>query len=265
MIDGLRTQRAARRRSAASRRSTATRSPRILVGLGRLGASSGPTCASVDLNPLIVRDGRPVAVDALVVLDAAPRRAAAPRTRARSRRRSASASAPLFHPRGVIVAGVSSHPGEVRLRRLPQPAALRLPRRGLRREPRRRRGARAADAARRRRGARRAPPTWSSSARRPAANAGVLRTCAARGVRAAFVASGGYGEAGADGKALEAELVAVAERVRHPARRAERPGPRLDRRRPVRADRRALPAAGTHLGGEPERQPAARRSSTTRC
>src|SRR5262249_57729076 len=43
-----------------------------------------------------------------------------------------------------------------------------------------------------------------------AVNAELLRACAARGVRAAFVASGGYGEAGPEGKALEAELVRVA-------------------------------------------------------
>jgi acetyltransferase len=45
----------------------------------------------------------------------------------------------------------------------------------------------------------------------PAANPGVLRECAARGVRAAFVASGGYGELGPEGRALEDELVATAD------------------------------------------------------
>ena len=43
-----------------------------------------------------------------------------------------------------------------------------------------------------------------------AVNAGLLRACAARGVRAAFVASGGYGESGRDGKTLEDELVRTA-------------------------------------------------------
>src|SRR5207244_12513 len=37
----------------------------ILVGLGRL-AVERPDVASVDVNPLVVRAGRPVAVDALV-------------------------------------------------------------------------------------------------------------------------------------------------------------------------------------------------------
>ncbi len=39
-----------------------------LVALGRLGAGRGDL-ASVDLNPLIISDGRPVAVDALVELE----------------------------------------------------------------------------------------------------------------------------------------------------------------------------------------------------
>ena len=39
---------------------------RVLVGLGRMGIDE-PDVYSVDINPLIVRDGVPVAVDALVV------------------------------------------------------------------------------------------------------------------------------------------------------------------------------------------------------
>ena len=42
------------------------------------------------------------------------------------------------------------------------------------------------------------------------ANVELLRACAKKGVRAAFVASGGYGEAGPEGRALERELVSVA-------------------------------------------------------
>ena len=199
LIDGLRTQALLGRLPRRAARSTATRWRASSSGSARLGVER-PDVRSVDLNPLIVRDGQPVAVDALVELDPAP---AAGRGAASARTiptRCARASAPLFHPRGVIVAGVSSHPGQVRLRRLPQPAALRLPRRGLRREPRRRRGARTGDPARRRARCPRAPPTWSSCARRRRRTPTLLRTCAARGVRAAFVASGGYGEAGPEGK-----------------------------------------------------------------
>ncbi len=44
-----------------------------------------------------------------------------------------------------------------------------------------------------------------------AANAELLRACAGKGIRAAFLASAGYGEAGEEGEALQAELVALAE------------------------------------------------------
>jgi acetyltransferase len=44
-------------------------------------------------------------------------------------------------------------------------------------------------------------------------NAELLRACAARGVRAAYVASGGYGEAGEEGVALERELVRCADEL----------------------------------------------------
>src|SRR5262249_56397807 len=51
---------------------------RVLVGLGTLGIERADV-QSVDLNPLIVRDGHPVAVDALVELgDAAGSSAAIP-------------------------------------------------------------------------------------------------------------------------------------------------------------------------------------------
>lgn len=43
-----------------------------------------------------------------------------------------------------------------------------------------------------------------------AANPGLLRSCAARGIKAAFVASAGYGEAGAAGAAAQRELAALA-------------------------------------------------------
>ena len=86
----------------------------ILLGLGRLG-SERPDVASVDLNPLIVRaaDGKPVAVDALVELSGAgggaPELAApAPRSPEAILER----FRPLFHPRGIVVAGVSSHPAK---------------------------------------------------------------------------------------------------------------------------------------------------------
>ncbi len=45
------------------------------------------------------------------------------------------------------------------------------------------------------------------------ANAELLRACAAKGVRAAFVTSGGYGEAGDAGRKAEQDLVALADEL----------------------------------------------------
>ena len=65
MIDDLAHPGAARRRSGASRPSTATALVDVLLGLSARPRPT-PTIVSADLNPLIVVDGRPVAVDALV-------------------------------------------------------------------------------------------------------------------------------------------------------------------------------------------------------
>jgi len=46
-----------------------------------------------------------------------------------------------------------------------------------------------------------------------AANPGVLRACAAKGVKAAYVVSGGYRETGAEGRRAEEELVALADKL----------------------------------------------------
>jgi acyl-CoA synthetase (NDP forming) len=46
-----------------------------------------------------------------------------------------------------------------------------------------------------------------------AANPDLLRACAKKGIRAAFIASAGYGEAGDDGVRLQAELVALADEL----------------------------------------------------
>ena len=45
------------------------------------------------------------------------------------------------------------------------------------------------------------------------ANADVLRACAAKGVKAAYVVSGGYRETGGDGRRAEEELVALADKL----------------------------------------------------
>jgi acetyltransferase len=213
MIGGLRTQALLgpfRGEPALDREALAD----VLVALGRVAAER-PDVASVDLNPLIVRDGRPVAVDALVELAAgaaaAPARSASARPAfdaARVRER----FQPLFHPRGIVVAGVSSHPGKfgfVAFHNL-----LRCGYRGrifpVKRDGEPVLGQR----------------TWRDVAEIPdgaadlvfvctplEANIALLEACAKKGVRAAFVASGGYGEQGAEGKARERELVAAADRL----------------------------------------------------
>jgi acyl-CoA synthetase (NDP forming) len=205
-IDGLRTQRLLgpfRGEPAVDRDALA----RILVGLGRL-AVERPEVRSADLNPLIVCDGQPVAVDALVEVDAAPAPGevpCAPPDPAVLRERFRA----LFHPRGVVVAGVSSHPGKFGFAAFHN--LLRF-------------GYRGAVFGVNRDGAEvLGQPTLRDVTEVPAgaadlvvvctpaaANAELLRACAARGVRAAFVASGGYGEAGPEGKVLEAELVQTA-------------------------------------------------------
>jgi acetyltransferase len=181
---------------------------RILVGLGTLGAERTDV-HSIDLNPLIVRDGEPVAVDALVVLEPAP---AAPATLRDPLDAAVLAERfrPLFHPRGVVVAGASTHPGKFGFA-----AFHNLLRFGYRGAvfPVNREGTEVLGRPTLR-DVREVPAGAADLAvvcTPPAANGDVLRACAARGVRAAFVASGGYGEAGPEGKTLEAELVCAAD------------------------------------------------------
>ncbi len=183
----------------------------ILVALAKIGLERRDV-KSVDLNPLVVRDGRPIAVDALVELGD-PSDASAPTPpgaadlpsdeQVRERFR------PLFAPRGVMVAGVSSHPGKFGFATLHN-----LIRFGFKGElfglkPD---GARVLDRAMLREVAELpegavdlvfvCTPT--------SANVELLRACAAKGVRAAFVASGGYAEAGEEGLALQRELLETA-------------------------------------------------------
>jgi acetyltransferase len=181
----------------------------VLLALARL-AEERPDVASVDLNPLIVRGATPVAVDALVELaEAEPSRPLPPE---RSDAELLARFRPLFHPRGVVVAGVSSHPGKFgfvtlhNLRRYGYRGAI---------FPVNREGAEVLG-----------EPTLRDVSLVPEGaadlvfvctpnqvNEELLRGCAKRGVRAAFVASGGYGEAGAEGRAREASLVATAEEL----------------------------------------------------
>ncbi len=192
----------------------------VLVALGRIGAERDDV-ASIDINPLLLRDGQPVAVDALVELreSAASATRAAPqaaRSVARSEPEASEAIRahfqPLFSPRGIVVAGVSSHPGKFGF-----VAFHNLLRFGYDGQlfPLNRDGGEVLG-----------HPVLRDVSELPEgaadlvfvctpyqANMDLLRACRARGVRAAFIASGGYGEAGEEGRVRERELVALANQL----------------------------------------------------
>ncbi len=181
----------------------------LLVGLGRL-AVERPDIGSVDVNPLIVVNGKPVAVDALIVTNTTPH--TRPTAQRRTPEETLERFRPLFHPRGAVVAGASSHPGKFgfvslhNLRRFGYQGAI---------FPVNREGAEILG-----------QPTYRTVEEIPpdkadlvfvctpaVANVELLRSCAKIGVRAAFVASGGYREAGEEGRHLENELVETAEEL----------------------------------------------------
>lgn len=170
-----------------------------LVALSR-AIDRNPDVLSIDVNPMIVSDGIPTAVDALVELgDRGAAASAAERLAPRL-------FEALFHPRGIIVAGVSSHPGKfgfVTLHNLlvggyeGKVFPLKLdaePVLGMQ--------------------------TLASIDDVPAGEADLMVICtppatvpelveaaAAKGVTAIFMATAGYGEASADGAARQTELV----------------------------------------------------------
>ncbi len=178
-----------------------------LLGLSRL-AQERADVVSVDVNPLIVRaDGTPVAVDALVELGSST--TYAPVVRRPRPRPSDDAFRALFEPRGVIVAGASTHPGKFGFVALHNILAS---------------GYQGAVGATNLEGT---PVLGVDTVRSiddlpdgpwdlvfvctpAAANVELLRACAKRGVRAAFLTSAGYGEAGEQGRQAERELVALA-------------------------------------------------------
>jgi acetyltransferase len=118
----------------------------------------------------------------------------------------------LFDPRGVVVAGASTHPGKFGFVALHNILAC---------------GYRGDVYATNREGVDvLGRPTLASIDELPEgrvdlvflctpapANPDILRSCARKGIRAAFVASAGYGEAGADGRRAEADLVALAKEL----------------------------------------------------
>jgi acyl-CoA synthetase (NDP forming) len=117
----------------------------------------------------------------------------------------------LFEPRGVVVAGASSHPGKFGFVSLHNILASGYE------------GTVAATS--REPGEVLGVPTVADVAELPdgldlvfvctpaSANPDLLRACAAKGITAAFIASAGYGEAGDEGRRMQDELVALADEL----------------------------------------------------
>ena len=179
----------------------------LLVGLGRL-ATERTDVVSVDVNPLIVdASGTPIAVDALVELGSAPASPAPQRPRP-----SDESFRALFEPRGVVVTGASTHPGKFGFVSLHNLLAA---------------GYRGAVfgtnlAGEEVLGVRTIPDVADlpddavdlAFVCTPAsANADILRACAKKGIRAAFLTTAGYAEAGEQGKAAQDELVALGDEL----------------------------------------------------
>jgi acetyltransferase len=179
----------------------------VLVGLGKL-ASERSDIASIDVNPLIVRaDGAPIAVDALVEIGEPDTSIATARPRPSDAQFRA-----LFEPKGVLVTGASTHPGKFGFVSLHNILAggfaggiygtnlqgenvlgiqtvadiEQLPDNAI---------------------------DLVFVCTPASANPALLRACAAKGVKAAFLTSAGYGEAGEEGKQAEKELIALADEL----------------------------------------------------
>lgn len=230
MIDQLRTSRllgALRGEAAVDRPALA----RVLVALSDL-AEARPDIRSVDVNPLIVdAHGALHAVDALVEVEDAPTPSTLTATTAATQAVPPAAGATveetvdappqpvrdeqfraLFEPTRVLVAGASSHPGKFGFVSLHNLLAGGFP--GEVRATNRAGGEVlgiecATDVAE--------LPDDSIDlvvvCTPAAANEELLRACAAKGAKAAFVTSAGYGEAGEAGRAAERSLVRVARSV----------------------------------------------------
>lgn len=208
MIDELRTQSLLgefRGEPAVDREALAA----VILGLSA-AAEAEPRIVSADLNPLILVEGRPIAVDALVEVD---EDAVAHRQATRGHeRQSDEAFQALFDPKGIVVAGASSHPGKFGFVSLHNVLAAGY--------------GGAVAATNRDRAEVLGIQTVADISELPddtydlifvctpaAVNNDLLRAAAAKGIRAAFITSAGYGEAGEAGIAAQAELVALCDEL----------------------------------------------------
>lgn len=206
MIDSLRTERllgAFRGEAAVDRE----RLVAVLMGLSA-AAQARPDIASIDVNPLIIdRNGSPVAVDALVEIGDPDSSSADHRPRPTPEQFLA-----LFEPRGVLVAGASTHPGKFGFVSLHNILANGYSGGvfGTNLQGENVLGVQ----------------TVADIDDLPddaidlvfvctpaSANPDLLRACARKGVRAAFLTSAGYGEAGEEGREAERALVALADEL----------------------------------------------------
>ncbi len=189
-----------------------------LVGLGQ-AITDRPDIASIDVNPLIVgADGRPVAVDALVELtqdsNSQPPVVAKmqPQTAENRAKPTTEQFGALFEPRGVLIAGASTHPGKFGFVSLHNLLASGYAGGvyGTNLQGEEVLGIRTvADVAELPDGAIDLVFVCTPAS----ANPDLLRACAAKGVRAAFLTSAGYGEAGEEGRRAEADLIALADEL----------------------------------------------------
>jgi len=179
----------------------------LLVGLGALAAER-PDVASVDINPLIVSaDGRLVAVDGLVELGEPGGERPSLRPRPTDDQFRA-----LFEPRAVVVSGASTHPGKFGFVSLHNLLASGYAGgvHGTNLKGEEVLGVQTvADID--------SLPDGEIDlvfVCTPAAtNPDLLRACASKGIKAAFLTSAGYGEAGEEGKQAQADLVELADEL----------------------------------------------------
>lgn len=206
MIDSLATQKLLgefRGEAAVDRTQLAA----VLLGLSAASAAR-PDIASIDVNPLIIgRDGSPVAVDALVEVGASATSSSTGRPRPTDEQFRA-----LFDPKGVLVTGASTHPGKFGFVSLHNILANGYQGGvyGTNLQGETVLGIQTvADIDQLPDGAIDLVFVCTPAS----ANPDLLRACARKGVKAAFLTSAGYGEAGDEGRVAEAALVALADEL----------------------------------------------------
>jgi len=181
----------------------------VLTGLSD-AATQREDLLSVDLNPLLVTtSGGLVAVDALVEVGTPP---APPESTKRRRTLKDEHFRALFEPRGVLIAGASSHPGKFGFVSMHNILASGYQGRvgGTNLSGEAVLGVQTVVSVDD------LPDGFADLVfvcTPPAANPKLLRECAAKGVKAAFLTTAGYGEAGHEGRGIENEIVALADEL----------------------------------------------------